>query len=284
MSAVGPSQPSRLSTTGYEAVSQKHVDAAADEPGEATASCSAKIKSAGIFVAALVAVACILLVSLRVAAASLAHRIEGRTHTADVVPVPPSYAHAVTTHPHAHAFVHSPLAPPHPLSPPPPCTPSPMPYPPPPPPSPPAPSPPPPFPPSPGFPPPRMPGPDTTALLHRINNRFALGHASSNLSLAGVLMHQFDGTTDPTHPWLPCPPQQWCNAFSDRISASLINRRIPFLFKEGGVGIILAPSKTKLRCSYFGDGGTMPRRCGPRPAKGCEPGCCSVQGQDRGGD
>ena len=94
---------------------------------------------------------------------------------------------------------------------------------------------------------------------------------------AGVLVHQFDGT-EADEPWLPCPPTKWCGDIGDRLSASLINKRLPYLFKEGGAGIVLAPPATRIRCSYFGDGGTMPRRCTNPPATGCVPGCCSVEG------
>ena len=123
-----------------------------------------------------------------------------------------------------------------------------------------------------------MPGPDTTALLRSINERFARGHASSNLSEAGVLVHQFDGTTNFEYPWLPCPPEQWCNSFNNRISASLINSRLPFLFKEGGVGMILAPKATSIRCSYFVDGGTMSKTC-EQHRDGCVAGCCDQFGR-----
>ena len=80
-------------------------------------------------------------------------------------------------------------------------------------------------------------------------------------------------------PWLRCEAPKWCADIGDRISASLINRKLPYLFKEGAAGMILTPNEADIRCSYFADGGTMPKRCGPDAVDGCIPGCCDVSGK-----
>lgn len=108
--------------------------------------------------------------------------------------------------------------------------------------------------------------------------RYEQGHASADLSVAGVLVHQFDDTEDGDKPWLPCPPNRWCRDIADRISASLISRKLPYLFKEGGAGMILTPATAKIRCSYFADGGTLPKRCRRDSPPGCVPGCCDTKG------
>lgn len=89
----------------------------------------------------------------------------------------------------------------------------------------------------------------------------------------------FDGTED-DEPWLPCRAPRWCAHFGDRMSATLINRRLPYVFKEGALGMVLSSSKTKIRCSFFADGGTMTRFCTPMSPKGCEPGCSNIDGGD----
>ena len=85
-----------------------------------------------------------------------------------------------------------------------------------------------------------------------------------------------DDTGDESEPWLPCKPPRWCADFGDRISASMINRRLPYVFKEGSVGMVLSPTRARISCSFFADGGTMTRRC--HGAWGCVPGCCSNEG------
>lgn len=125
--------------------------------------------------------------------------------------------------------------------------------------------------------------------MQALNERYQQGRPSADLSEAGILVHQFDDTESGDEPWLPCPPTRWCADIGDRVSASLISAKLPFLFKEGGAGMILTPQKAEIRCSYFADGGTMPKRCGPEPPETqrfsdgrtfteCVPGCCDISG------
>jgi len=85
-----------------------------------------------------------------------------------------------------------------------------------------------------------------------------------------------DGT-ESDEPWLPCRAPKWCAAFGDRFSASLINRRLPYVFKEGAFGMVLSSSAARISCSFFADGGTMTRLC-PPGAKDCVPGCSNNDG------
>jgi len=71
-------------------------------------------------------------------------------------------------------------------------------------------------------------------------------------------------------PWLICPPTMWCSAYSDRLSASILNKRIVERGRSGlsffgGVGVVYDPASTQIWCSFVGDGGTM----NPDSAHGC---------------
>ena len=83
--------------------------------------------------------------------------------------------------------------------------------------------------------------------------------------------------TEADEPWLPCRAPRWCADIGDRISASIVSKRLPFVYHEGRTGMILTPSRARVRCSYFGDGGTMPKRC--HGQRGCVPGCCDTNGE-----
>lgn len=129
------------------------------------------------------------------------------------------------------------------------------------------------------------------ALADVINSRFRNGHPTSDLSSAGVLFHIFDqgettavtayggGATEAPpwayEPWLPCPDSMWCATYNDRVSASLLNKRIvqaggSGLSLFGGVGVVYAPELTEIWCSFIGDGGTMH----PDPNHGCGSSWC----------
>ena len=88
----------------------------------------------------------------------------------------------------------------------------------------------PPPPPSP-YPPPLSPLPllPPNRAIESMNRLFESGKPSDTLSSGGVLLHLFDGSGDPERPWLPCPNSRFCAMMSDRISATVVNRRRPFL-------------------------------------------------------
>ena len=77
-----------------------------------------------------------------------------------------------------------------------------------------------------------------------------------------------------SHVWEPCPPTSWCEKYNDRLPASLINRRLPYVYQQNG-GLVISPQRRHVFCSYFHDGGTMQKFCakdGSAP-EGCVPGC-----------
>ena len=176
-------------------------------------------------------------------------------------------------------------APPHP---PPPSPPSPPRPPSPPPPSPPHP---PPHPPQPPHPPPNYPPapPPAASLVDAINRRFKEGGRHNDLWRAGVLVHHFDNQGNDRKPWLPCPEmcwgkKCWCADIRDRLSASLINGRLPKVAGKmptyvdvdvnAASGFVLNPSFTKVLCAYPADGGSAGRTCDPiGVTENCVPGC-----------
>jgi len=125
-----------------------------------------------------------------------------------------------------------------------------------------------------------------TAVVDAINNRFASGQPSNNLTMAGVLIHQFDSTEGGDDAmderWLPCPKTCyghacWCASVGDRWSTSMVNTYTPrtslnelILFSKRAGGLIVSPNNTVL-CSYPQDGATADRVCDQPGA--CIPGC-----------
>ncbi|KAF4661876.1 hypothetical protein FOL47_006508 [Perkinsus chesapeaki] len=108
-----------------------------------------------------------------------------------------------------------------------------------------------------------------------LNKRFNEGGPTSDLSKAGVLMHQWDGlgAEDYDQSWRPYTPEECSNSsshancqYSDRISCLLINNdvrnpgdgRIPlYTYTRGGT--VEDPDFTEVTCAYSEDGGTMDR-------------------------
>ena len=105
------------------------------------------------------------------------------------------------------------------------------------------------------------------------NERFALTEPTNDPRRAGVFVHQFtvyDGHLAGTWQINPFDEGKW----SDRFSATLINRETPTVFDSGKNGFILSPRDLKILCSYASDGGTDRRLCDPPGGvPGCTPGC-----------
>lgn len=180
--------------------------------------------------------------------------------------------------------------------PPSPTSPSPLPTPPPPRPSPPPPSP---LPPSPYLPPnrpPPVPPPSPPpaklqAVLDRLNRRFANGRPSSDTSVAGVIVHAFDGSENSKNIWEQCDGTEWgCGPHddpknvrrSDRFAASIVfaNDNKPprswgnRIYSPQNGGIVVNPEHNNLLCSATGDSGTDYRYCDPPGvSETCVPGC-----------
>ena len=191
----------------------------------------------------------------------------------------------------------SPAQPPHPPSMPlttPPHSPPPLP---PPPSSPPSPSPkqppspppsPPPWTPVPRAPPPKAPGPPAPSpqrIVAVLNERFATGGYSNDLSRVGILLHQFDSYDDGNayhfQPWDRCASPSQCYAVSDRLSAMTVAQssvRDPSgawpIFSQSLAGFIFNPGHNRILCSYPYDAGTAERTCSPLGGTAtCVPGC-----------
>ena len=158
---------------------------------------------------------------------------------------------------------------------------------------------------------------DAARVAAELNERFRVGHPSSDLADAGLLIHQFDGYDNDDHfmpPWRPCAscPQGHCRncvETSDRLSAALVYRNmtadpltrldirphargaIP-LYSRGTAGLILSPTANRLLCAYPYDGGSGGKVCSPLGVSAhCVPGCktrsedwCSDTSRDLGAE
>jgi hypothetical protein len=144
-------------------------------------------------------------------------------------------------------------------------------------------------------------------LVAELNDRFASGHASNDLSIAGVVMRQFDGLEDMEWPWTPCLPRATCSPLPsfrrrnttweetapllidplfgqsqcpcqklvDRVPATVVNQKVPRLFLPSRGGIVVDAGELELLCSYATDGSSSLKVCSHarRAAGNCTPGC-----------
>ena len=122
-----------------------------------------------------------------------------------------------------------------------------------------------------------------TLVAQCLNERFRKagpfydGEFSSIPALAGVLISQFDVHHDGDKPWLPYSPD-W--DVGDHFTGTIKNAAIPpGIWDRGRPGFVVAPTATRLFCSYSADGTTQGdlkscqrRRHVPAPAD-CVPGC-----------
>lgn len=111
-----------------------------------------------------------------------------------------------------------------------------------------------------------------------LNRRFEHGRPSKDIGSAGVIARLFDPSEDPKEPWRPCSNQKlWCKVYGDRMPASIINKRVPWLYSKGDsalAGFLIAPQTVSLYCAYSGDGSTMNKMCEPPGlSSSCMPGC-----------
>jgi hypothetical protein len=99
-------------------------------------------------------------------------------------------------------------------------------------------------------------------LITQLNRRFVAGAPSNSLYEAGVPLHVLDGYERSNAPWSFDPS----SPTGDRASASIVNARHPDVYEnllrpvgsQRMPGFVLAdaPTKERLSCSYFRDGGT----------------------------
>ena len=104
-----------------------------------------------------------------------------------------------------------------------------------------------------------------------LSEAFFNGQPKKHLADVGLTVHCFDdtesivpsipGSNSTPEPWRPCSPGDACPAinFGTWWSTSIINWAQRNTF--GDHGIILAPDKTNVLCSYPADGGTMTGGC-----------------------
>jgi len=133
--------------------------------------------------------------------------------------------------------------------------------------------------------PPALPPPLVcNAVCTQINSRFQLKFARGSTSPAapeqagivegllqagGILVHGIGSSET----WLPCPPSEWCPRFRDRVSASLINRQLPFLHRQYDAGLIVNARYASVLCAYDKDSYSHQHICGTFSKAGCIPGC-----------
>ena len=97
---------------------------------------------------------------------------------------------------------------------------------------------------------------------------FKGGRPSNDLSEVGLTVHCFDGTEDYASPWMPCNDERQpdCSLFNPKSgqfkewwSASIINSaKFDTLTTSG---IVLAPAKTQVLCSWESDMGSLISGC-----------------------
>jgi hypothetical protein len=117
--------------------------------------------------------------------------------------------------------------------------------------------------------------------VNLLNQRFRDGTASSNLTRAGVCVHQFDSEEHAAQPWRGCPrgvqapPNAGgeCAIYGGRLSSSVINAEVATasgirLFSHRG-GVVFDPVGLELNCVYGADSGSR-----NYAETGCNPDFC----------
>jgi hypothetical protein len=125
-------------------------------------------------------------------------------------------------------------------------------------------------------------GTNSRSIAMELNKRFARRRdlaGIATLADAGVLIHNFDAMeSGGGHPdWLPCSIHEWCARFRDRVSVSVVNSELPYVFDSNAGGFVVSPTVAVVLCAFAGDGGTMQKNCEPvgQPLERCTPGCTS---------
>ena len=145
---------------------------------------------------------------------------------------------------------------------------------------------------SPPPPTPQPPPRDGATVVSQLNSLYMSGRASNSLAEVGVLLHTFDHIAEYGREWQACPAETWCYSYSDRFSASLVNKDLPSFYmgatarstaKDAMGGFVLdsrimMPSNASIFCAYSLDAGTMGMQCAdekgiPRRTPTCTPGC-----------
>ena len=78
--------------------------------------------------------------------------------------------------------------------------------------------------------------------------------------------------------WAACTVGTACAEFGVKMSASLSNARLPYIYSRSQPGFVVRPSEAVLLCAWERDGKTSHRVCGATSAPGCVPGCVQTSG------
>ena len=154
---------------------------------------------------------------------------------------------------------------------------------------------------SPPPPPPPSPVPLTSSggvssgavLAASLNEMFVHGQPSNVVTETGIMVHQLDALdlgrveAETNQPWQPCAVKgpSWCAKFGDRLSVSIINQKLPYVFSDHATGFIINPKLATIFCAFPFDGGSMERWCNlEQPLDECLPGCYDNSKGDVGCD
>ena len=101
-----------------------------------------------------------------------------------------------------------------------------------------------------------------------LHHMFKYGHPSNNLAEVGLTIHCFDGTEDYAAPWMPCHDERQldCSLYNEETgkfkewwSTSIINDKRHETLTTSG--IVFAPQKTQVLCSWENDMGSLLSGC-----------------------
>ena len=90
--------------------------------------------------------------------------------------------------------------------------------------------------------------------LEKLSQLFKEGKPSNDLTEVGLIFHGFDDSENWWDPYKPCT-FGWCKQFAGWWPTSIINAGQRRTF--GDSGILFAPTKNRILCSYFEDAGSM---------------------------
>lgn len=107
--------------------------------------------------------------------------------------------------------------------------------------------------------------------MSELKGLFSGGKPSNDLHEIGLMVHGFDGMEDVAETWKPCM-ESWCDK-GDKVfkggeklnaglhwwSGSVVSQRNFNTY--GKAGLVLAPSRTAVMCSFYTDFGTFDRGC-----------------------
>ena len=125
--------------------------------------------------------------------------------------------------------------------------------------------------------------PCSTAVVRGLNTRFAIGRPSNDLAAAGVFLRGADDAVDTYSdtPWAGRESiKEWFRVNAgDRISGSIMNRRVPFYYRGSGALLAVRPEVVAraFMCAFHTDASSYNSKCDPPGASAtCLPGCYGV--------